>query len=92
MEDLSSRKTQPSRKYTHFVEFEVKIGTKDKLLKVGGTHSSARTSYPELPEHRPGSGLVEIKFESDETLSLGLGVSEDGLRIFNENLIRWKQL
>ncbi|WP_309304419.1 RHS repeat-associated core domain-containing protein [Brevibacillus laterosporus] len=88
--DLSKRKSQKSRNYTRFVEFEVKPGTKEELIKLGGTHGSARVQFPNLPEHR--EGLVEVKFEKRGVLSLGLGPSKEGLDLFNKNILSWREL
>ncbi|MCY9522758.1 hypothetical protein M5X15_28430, partial [Paenibacillus apiarius] len=90
--DLSKRKSQKSRNYTRFVEFEVEPGTKDTLInQFGGTHESTRNhpDYSHLPAHK--DGLVEVKFERGDVLSLGLGSSEKGLEFFNKQRVSWRE-
>lgn len=86
-------KKQKDRKYTRYVEFEVTPGTKETLInQFGGTHVSTRNleKYSHLPPHRPG--LVEVKSEKLEVISLGLGSSEKGLKHFNDNIVAWREI
>lgn len=53
---------------------------------MGGTHSSAQKAFPDLPSFETWSGLVEVKYERNQVESLGLGTSEEGLKIFNDNI------
>ncbi|MEW4372890.1 RHS repeat-associated core domain-containing protein, partial [Paenibacillus kandeliae] len=97
--DLSKRKSQNSRKYTHVVEFDVTTGTKDKLLSIGGVQEPNRRQAQKTLESYADykTGMVEIKLEksnntNEPVISLGLGFSKQGLEIFNENIIRWRQI
>ncbi|MFT8348949.1 hypothetical protein [Clostridium saccharoperbutylacetonicum] len=51
--DLPKRKNQ-GKKYNQSVKFEVEGGTREALLKVGGTHSSAQKAFSDLPSFETG--------------------------------------
>ncbi len=85
LNDLSKRVNQGS-KDSKSVKFELESGTRDGLIELGGTHISAAEDFPNLPRFKPGSGLVEVKYERNEMLSLGLGTSQQGLELFNNNI------
>ena len=86
--DLSQR-TNQGKKYTQIVKFEVDEGTKIVLESIGAAHPSVAENpiYASLPAvgTSEAKGMVEIKYEKNQTLSYGLGSSEKGLALFNEN-------
>lgn len=57
---------------------------------MGGTHISAQSMFPDLPSFK--EGLVEIKLEKNGVLSYGLGSSESGLDLFNNNIKSWEEI
>jgi RHS repeat-associated protein len=85
LNDLSKRANQ-GKKYNQSVMFELEPGTRDGLVELGGTHVSAENRFPNLPPFKPGTGQVEVKLERNGVESFGLGTSEDGLNLFNNNI------
>ena len=86
LEDLSTRKVI-AKQYETKVEFEVNDGTFEQLIEMGATHSSAAKLYPHLPRFEKGMTVPQVKVERGGVVSILLGKSPDGVKLFNQNII-----
>ena len=91
LEDLSTRKVI-AKQYGAKVEFEVNDGTFEQLIEMGATHSSAAELYPHLPHFEKGMTVPQVKVERGGVVSILLGKSPHGVKLFNQNIVNIRRL